>query len=419
MNRGRWGILIAAAALLLASCADGGDPSTEARGLGDVAASPRAPVQVMLRERADRLRAGDIEGYLAPMSPEARAFEEPVAREAMKLPLSQIDITIGEATISLDGKRFTEAGIAFRYRYEQLPEDNPFHLSLVYDLELQDGSWIITKSEFPDPYLPPLWAIRPVEVSESPHFVVVAGAGSEQVAEITAKAEEGLTRLLPKITLETDSKFLLVLPPDEAHYQAVVGESDSLAVAAVLYVQTPAHPLRPEDRHIVINVAATRRAAQATIEEDVTPLDTTLVLQHELAHLALSRFTRPCTANWVAEAAAMWLSDDRRMGEWRRMVTPGPLDPPGLREMEEDEEVHYPTANAVGLGLVERKGAAKFFDFYQNFKDLEPHPMCRGKAGRTERAIGSDQLLRRHYGIDIEQADEMTKEYIRKAVAGE
>lgn len=372
----------------------------------------------MLRERAARFEAGDIDGYLAPMNPEARAFEEPIVREALKLPLSQIDITIGEATISLDAQRITDAAITFRHRYRQLPQDNPFRLSLVYDLELRDGSWIIVASRFPADYLPPLWAIGPIEVTESPHFVVVARAGSKHVAEMTAKAEEGLTRLLPKITLETDPKFLLVLPIDEADYEAVVGESDSLAVAAVVYIATSAHPLRPEDRHMIINVVAARRAAEVTIEEDTTPLDTTLVLQHELAHLALSRFTRPCTTDWLAEAAAMWLSEDRRVDEWRRMVAPGPLNPPTLRQMEE-EGVHYPTANAIGLALVERKGAAKFLDFYQNFKDLEPAPDCRGRARRTERAFGSDQLLRRHYGIDIQQADEMTKEYIRKAVAGE
>lgn len=410
--------MVAAAALLVASCAEEGDPSKAAQGLDDIGGSPRAPVQKMLRERADRLEAGDIEEYLAPMSPEARAFEEPIAREALKLPLSEIDITIGEATISLDGKRFTGAGITFRHRYRPLPEDNPFHLSLVYDLEIRDGSWIITNSRFPDKYLPPLWAIGPIEVTESPHFVVVARAGSKHVAEMTAKGEEGITRLLPKITLETDPKFLLFLPIDEADYEAVVGDSGSLAVASVNYVATSAHPLRPEDRHMIVNVVATRRAGARTIEEDTTPVDTTLVLQHELAHLALSRFTRPCTQHWVAEAAAMWLSDDRRINEWRRMVTPGPLDPPTIREMEQ-ADVHYPTANAIGLALVEQKGAAKFLDFYQNFKDLEPSPDCRGRARRTERAFGSDQLLRRSYGIEVGQADELAKEYIRKAVAGE
>ncbi|MEX2659898.1 MAG: hypothetical protein WD232_09380, partial [Acidimicrobiales bacterium] len=130
------------------------------------------------------------------------------------------------------------------------------------------------------------------------------------------------------------------------------------------------------------------------------------------------RFTRPCTTRWVAEAAATWLSGERRMDEWRQMATPGPLDPPSLKSMEENDEADYPTVNAAGLALVETYGGDKFLDFYQNFKDLEPSPECRGTARRTERAFGSDQLLRRHFGIDIEMADEMAKEYIRAAVEG-
>jgi hypothetical protein len=49
------------------------------------------------------------------------------------------------------------------------------------------------------------------------------------------------------------------------------------------------------------------------------------------------------------------------------------------------------------LHLVEAHGAEKFFDFYQNFKEFDPAPVCKGGSQRTDRATGSDRLLGRYY----------------------
>ncbi len=415
--------------MLVAGCADSGDGSGSAQGLGTVDGSPRRPVQLMLRARADRLMAGDVDGYLAPMSPEARAFEEPIARQAAKLGFSQIDLTVGEATISLDGAKFSGAVVTFKYRYKDLPEDNPFQLNLVYDLERQNDKWIITKSEFsPDSSFlpPPLWAIGPVEVTKSAHFIVMARPGSPRLAEMTSKAEAGLQQLLPQITLEVDKTFLMVLTDNDQDYESQVGESESLAAVGVEYRPPPGgrdRLLRPENRSMVVNVPLVFQSVKLAIETDRTPLLPQTVLQHELAHLVLSRFTRPCTDPWVIEGAATWLSGERRIDEWKAAVAAG-LDPPSLAEMgtateagEPDPPADYPTANAAVLHLVERAGPAKFLDFYQNFKELLPKPPCKGRTRRTERASGSDQLLRRYYGIDIAGLDVATKDYISKAVA--
>lgn len=382
-------------------------------------ASPRRPVQIMLRARADKLLEGDVEGYLAPMTAEARAFEEPWAREVVKLPLSQIDLTIDEATISLDGKRFTGAEITFSYRYKPLPKDNPFKMALTYNLELRDGQWIVTGSSFAEGSTPPLWAIGNAVVGDSPHFMVLSRPDTPRVPELIEKAEAGLARLLPKLTLEADKKFLLVLPRDGNDYEVLVGEQDSLAAASVNY---RGQPIRPEDRFLIVNVRYMFDRTKRSIEEDKRPVTPEQVFQHELAHAALSRFTRPCTPGWVAEGAATWLADEVRLDEWEEMAKLGLLEPPPLESMGTAEAdgtrppVDYPTANAATLALVERFGAAKFLDFYQNFKELDPPPVCKGRTGRTERSTLSDRLVRRYYGIDLAGLDVMTKEYMAKAV---
>ncbi len=63
--------LMVAMTTLVGACATRAAPESE------LFADPREPVQEMLQERARRLTAGDVEGYLRPMTPEARAVEEP------------------------------------------------------------------------------------------------------------------------------------------------------------------------------------------------------------------------------------------------------------------------------------------------------------------------------------------------------
>lgn len=424
---GRGGRLLLAA-LLLGACAESGDTGPDAEGLGAVA-NPRRPVQLMLRERADRLLAGDVDGYLAPMSPEARAFEEPIARSAAKLPLDRIDLTIGEATISLDGARFDEAAVILNYRYKDLAADNQFRIHLVYQLERRESAWIVSQARFDDdsPLPPPMWATGPVETTPSAHFLVMHRPGTPRVAEMVARAEQGLAQLLPKLTLEADPRYLMVLASDEQTFGQILGDDPTGVLAAALaeLVETSAHPLRPEGRHMIVNLPLVFLAAEVPLEESGTKLTPTVVFQHELGHLALSRFTRPCTDRWVAEGAAMYLAAERRVEAWRRMVATGGLDPLALKDMgvkeEDDEEepvVDYPYANAAVLYLVEAHGAEKFFDFYQNFKELQPGPACKGRSQRTERATGSDRLLRRYYGFGSAELDGFTRDYIRKAVAG-
>ncbi|MDP9441546.1 MAG: hypothetical protein M3P34_05060 [Actinomycetota bacterium] len=441
--RFRWAWLATAAVILAGGCGGTQDP-LDAEGKAGAVANPREPIQAMLRERGKRLLAGDVEGYLAGLAPEARAFEEPIARQATSLPLSQIDLTIGEATISLDGTRFEDAKVTFNYRYEELPEDNPFQLHLLYQLEQQDGSWVVTGSAFDTETMgilpPPMWAIGPVEFTRSPHFLVMSRPGTPGVAEAVARAEQGSEQLLPKLTLEIDSRYLMVVAPNQEEYDALLpppSEGGSLAAVLVEYHETAGHPLRPELRHVIVNAPLLFRTTAVELEDGGGLLDPTTVLQHELGHLALSRFTRPCHASWVVEGAAMWLAGERRTDEWRRMVATADLDRVAAKDTEEDDreqregmgrdehdppsisEIYlYPYANAAVSYLIETHGAEKFFDFYQNLKELMPPPMCNGRRPSEQvRAIGTDRILRRYYGFDLRDLDRFTREYVRKAVA--
>ncbi len=407
-----------AAATTLAACQGDTQAVTDAEGQGLVA-NPRRPVQLMLRERAKRLLAGDVEGYLAALSPEARAFEEPIARVAVTLPLSKIDLTVGEATISDDGSSFRNASVTMQYSFKELPADNPFRLRFLYDIERRQEGWVVTKSQFilpPDaPPPPPLWPFGPVEITRSPHFLVMARPGVSSVAEITDQAEKAYAELRPRLTLTPDDRLLLVLATDRKEYMDNYGDEGSVALARHPFIVTAGHPARPEERLAMANLQALSEVGEVKLEQSLRPVQPDEVFRHELAHLALSRFTRPCTNGWVAEGGAMLLAEEHavRSAEWRAIVAADELA--GLRLNPNEPPLDYAFAYAAALYLVEKGGSEKFFDFYQNFKNLpEPTLLCSGQVG-TVRSRLDERLLRRYYRIGVEDLEGFTREYIRKA----
>lgn len=410
MGRCRGTFACCFAVLLLAGCNSAGGGASEKVVNGRGGANPSEPIQRLLQERARRLLAGDIAGYLAGLGPQARGFEEPIARVALSLPFEKIDMTVNEATISDDGTKFRGASVHLIYKFKELPEDNPFRVRFLYDIDRQqDGSWVVVRSVFdrrqgiPPP--PPLWPTGPVEITRSPHFLVMNRPGVPKVAEATALAEKGYTQLLPRLPLVTDPRALLVLAKDDDEFVASSGTRGGVAQQQSECIPVPATALcRPEERLVLADLPATLGVAGATGETTASPEG---VFQHELAHLALSRFTRSCTNRWVVEGGAMLLAGERRVSEWRALLPK--LDSTGLNPLS------YGFANAAVSYLVESFGAAKFFDFYQNFKSL-PEQECSGNVANVRSRL-DERLLRSYYRFGVEDLEGFTRDYIRKALA--
>lgn len=457
-----------AAALVLAACGSDALPDP------GIVADPRQPVQEMLQARARRLSAGDAEGYLAPMAPEARAVEEPIARGALAVQVSEVNLAMDEADFAPEGDRVTGARVDFVYRYPQLPRDNEFRLRLNYEIERRDGAWIVTKSEpDPDVYGPlPIWATGPVQVARSPHFVVLSRPGLAGVDRSLDIAEEARSQLLERLTLVPDQVHLLVLAKGHQEFADLLGDEglpeDVLAAAGYHFSETRGHESRPEGRALVVKLDGLVGDPSRKVELDPNhgarldgkagteggmggmggmgaggrqmggghgtppgtgpqrpPSDLTArqVFQHELGHLALSRFTRRSTPPWVVEGGAMQLSGERRVGEWKFLLDHRPLlDEPALSFAKAltrnplKSALQYGYVNAAVSYLVETSGPAKFWDFYRNFKEYdrgsEAHPLEEVWPDATHR------LLRRMYDLEEAQLDTKTLEYLERGATG-
>lgn len=414
-TRHRLACIVVAVALLVTACATSVPPAPPR--IDNV----REPIQQMLRERAMALREGNVEGYLQGLSPEARAFEAPIAERALTVPLEEIDLTIGGAVISDDGTEFRNARIDFDYRYTGLPDDNLFRFGLLYDLERRDDAWVVTSSEFnPDADAPPPpWATGEVELAESEHFLAMMRPGLGRIDEALALAETARQRLVAKLTLEPDPRHLILLAGDEEQYAGMTGGNaeGSVAVAHVVHRESAAYPLRPENREMAANLELVFDQQEVPVRHEARPEAFPVeVFEHELAHLALSRFTRPSTPGWVIEGGAMLLSGEQRTGEWAEARDTGVLNGVSLANMLDGADMgplQYGYANAAVLYLVETHGEETFFEFYRNFKEFSDDRATPMLA--ETRSAGAERLLRRYYRFGVEELDGFTRAYIRRA----
>jgi hypothetical protein len=364
-----------------------------------------AEVREMLSRRAGALAAGDVEGYLRPLSPSARAFEEPIARAALALPLTAFALVFNppEGT-NLFTPTFRNVPIEFRYRYKDLPEDNTFHFTLDYDLERQGGGWVVTRaeSELSDP--PPLWATGPAEITASEHFLALHRPGARLVGESLALAERARSELTPKLTLRQDARHLMVLVGDQDRLSDLVGGRIGAGTVAVAMAGTSGTRI-PDNRELIVDVDATFGATSGPLlehgvqETDLTPQQ---VFQHELAHVALGRSTRANMPGWVREGAAMYLAGERRVIAWREGLEIGLFDSLSFVELNREGSdlpgAAYAYANAAVLHLVEAFGVPKFWQFYADFeREDNPQP---------------DVILRSAYQIEARELDRRTRAYI-------
>lgn len=460
VRRGRGGRLNRSARLLCAAvvglawlagaCAKTtGGPVDEAAEPG-----PRQAVDAMLRQRAKALVAGDVEAYLAPMTPEARAVEEPIARGSTAVPLAEVNLLMDEADFNDEGTGVSAARLDFIYRYKDLPDDNLFRFRLLYELELREGSWIVTGSRHDERKSDlPVWARGPVSVASSQHFLALHRPGTTRVDESLELAEQARVKLLEGLTLQPDDRHLLLLAKDAAEYQDMSGGGGGGSLALVSYVfrSSTGHPTRSEARQMVVNLTAVlgdpnEKAdlgpahgsaqgpenpgadeddgleipadLQKKVDAELVPAQ---VFQHELGHLALSRVTRESTTGWVKEGAAMLLSGERRTGSWEAGQVYGLYDQLSFGELSGQQNlrsgVAYAYANAAVFYLVETFGEKKFWDFYRDFKEYEPSGSMEAHPLEELRADATHRLLRRIYDMNEEQLDQKTREYIKMAIA--
>lgn len=406
-------LVAVAVALLAAGCTESAQPLDD----------PRLQVRELLSDRARALSAGDTEAYLQPVVGDARETEERIAEGVQTVGLDLFKLTLTSAEVDRQAGAVRNAEIDVVYRYEGVPENNQLRADLRAEFEQRDGEWVMTASEFYGQDVPaPAWGSGPVEAHRSEHFLFLYRPGLEDPDELVAHAEEAYERLVPELTLELEPLYVAMLAGGRHEFLEMTPPFDSGEVSPALAMHEfssagMVQQVRAQNRRMVVNTGELFRGQDADASTQADDghhgglMEAREVFQHELGHLVLYPFTFPHTPDWVVEAGAMYLAEERREEAWAAGLASGIFEQQ-VRSFEElyragrDRNLDawdYAYANAGALYLTEQADVETFWEFYRSFDD----PESTDQAGR---------LLDHLYGFDAVELDQRTMEWMREAV---
>lgn len=399
-------------------------------------------VRTMLRARGRLLVDKDVEGYLAGAAGDARPLEEAIARGAAGVPLSFLNITFNPVGVADDNaSQFRDGELEVVYGYEGLPDDNRFRFGLRYDLDRRDGEWVVTGSRHepqpgpdalpePDDGSPgadagdrfvrrvplPYWARFPVEATRSDHFLVLHPPGLPEAARLIELAEQAREQLVPRLRFgRPDDVHLVVVGRDRSEYVGILEDEDaasSLALVSLFYIPFA----QPEGRHMTVNLSAVLAPDDARQAGHGGELTSVSILQHEMAHLALSRVDSPFTPSWVQEGAAMYLAGEHRLESWTIGSEQGLFDGISIAGLAEDEYLQdglqYAYVNAAVSYLVEEFGPEAFWDFYTRFQ-----PAVGSVLSAADSTAGF--LLDSVYDFELPELDRRARQWMADTVAAQ
>jgi hypothetical protein len=368
-----------------------------------------------------------VEGYLAPLSPEAQAVERPLAAAVKTVPLTGLSMRVDGSSVPSTLPRLVGVRADFRYRYEGLPEDNVFRIPLVYDFELISGGWRIRAGRLGENATLPIWATGPVQTERSEHFLAVHRPGLPDPSRTLRRAEQARAQLDGKITFPLERQYLLLMAKDRAEYESMtsakLGQVSAIAQVETSYQVTPEN-IQVQGRQIIVNVEQVRG--------DDSALET---FRHELGHLAVAQYTRPFTPAWVSESAAMYLAGTRPADIWRAGLNRREFDrinfadltrASNLGEHDSTREaisLNYAYAAAAAWFLVETYGASKYWEFYRSFGAVPANALYqslpeRGDPNVRDQAIEvlavqtTQRSLMTLFGLDPSELDNRVRQWM-------
>lgn len=384
----------------------------------------------MLDGRIDRLNQADLNGYLAPLSEEAKAAERTFAQGSLSVPIIVKRLRLSQATPIRTTDNLNDVKVEFVYRYEGLPSDNTFRITWIYDLKKQGASWKVIHSR-PEvgTHFPP-WATGPIQVERSEHFLALFRPGLAKANQTIKVAEDARAQLASKLTFPLEDNQLLLMAGNRAEYEqfsARTSPVSAIAQAETAFEVTPSS-IKIRSRQIVLNLDK--------LFEDGSAKETFV---HELGHLALARQTRPFTPAWVSESAAMFLAETRPVTTWKEGVRRGVFEGISFTQLNreaglglhdpsgEAASFQYAYASAAAWYLTEMFGSDRFFVFYNSytsvsaatFYDRLPEPRTPQQEEQAVATLADETTrasLSQVFGISDTELDTRVRQWIRDEV---
>lgn len=379
----------------------------------------------MLSARASSLARRDVEGFLRPLSAQARSVEEPIARASLQVPLSRPRFETSDPEKAATSPFHLQTDLTFTY--DRMPADNVFRIPFEYDLEKSGNHWTVAASRLGASSQLPIWTTGAIQTNTSEHFLAFSRPDLPAAATAVARAEQARARLALKISFPMDDVHLVLVARDRAQYDTMTGRTTSASAVAqqeTTFAITPTR-IAPEGRLIVVN-----------LERMLNDESTVETFQHELGHLALSIYTRPFTPGWVGESAAMYLADTRPADAWAQGTKRGAYEDISFANLTPrlvlgghdattaSASYEYAYAAAAAWYLIETFGPDRYWEFYRSYSQISPGDVYRqipdaGIGPRAEAALSSlatratRDALQRIFDLTEQDLDARVRTWVR------
>src|SRR5215210_2873167 len=391
------------AALALAACGGGSSGGSGSGGSPSSRPPPRdgdaTKLEQLMRRRAAALQAGRVRAYAATAIGRQRGRDREAARNARALDLRGVALAVDSADVA--GRR---ARLRVRSVYGIRGVDGSFAAERRITAVKTAHGWRV-RSETSRRERHP-WEVGRVVERRSRHFVVIAPRGLDtDAAGLQDALEEGYARM----------GEVLKRPKLRPRYLVVVAGGASAARALTERIRGVEGLAAISDSE-VRETGPARRVTEVPSQRllVVWPPFSSLdaagrrrVVTHELTHAALAGVTSGRTPAWLLEGVALYVSEDRRVGDAARLVAGGAAEsarrsltltglsrPEGIARLSgAAQEAAYTYASAAAFYIVARYGRDRYLKLYDSFNDED----VPGRAG----ADLTDSAVRRTLGVSL------------------
>ena len=116
------------------------------------------------------------------------------------VPLTGLDLRLDRGALQAQGESLSGVRVDLVYRYEGLPDDNSFRITLNYDFAEVDGRWSVRAAGLKPGSSLPVWASGPIQTKQSEHFLALYRPELIDSVRILREAEEARSQLDGMIT---------------------------------------------------------------------------------------------------------------------------------------------------------------------------------------------------------------------------
>lgn len=274
-----------------------------------VAAARLAGVRTLLDRRATALLRRDRAGWLAGVDPRAAAFrrqQDAVFGNIAAVPLGvwRYAVEPGDEDGSTDAAGSWTVEVTLRYTLRGV-DPAPTARPLVLTFRPAGGRWLLAGDTGAAPdgtrsWRGP-WEHGRLLVRGGTHSLVLAHpANAYRMGTLAAVLDAVVPRVRAVVGGVTPARVVVIVPDDQREMAALVGERLVLSAIAAVAVADSVDPARGRatGQRIVVNPANIDRLGA---------LGRTVVLQHEVTHVATRGWTGADTPIWLSEGLAEWV----------------------------------------------------------------------------------------------------------------